>query len=193
MNKIYNSKIKAETISILSGEYYTSNKKEIIYTILGSCVSVALFDNKAKIGGMNHFMLPGSDKKKQPFFKTLSGRYGINAMELLINAMLKLGAARSRLSAKVFGGGKVLQATYQEGFSIADKNIEFALEFLKIEKIPIISSDTGGTKTRRIVFFSGTGKIYQQKLNKVVKPDLINENLEKITNKTNNDFTLFKQ
>ncbi len=192
MYKIYNSKIKAETISILPGEYYASNKNEIIYTVLGSCVSVALFDNKAKIGGMNHFMLPGSDKNEL-FYKTLSGRYGINAMELLINAMLKLGAARFRLSAKVFGGSKVLQTTYQEGFSIAEKNVEFALEFLKIEKIPIISSNTGGEKTRKIVFFSGTGTIYLQKLNKADNLDLINKNLEKFTDKENNDFTLFKK
>jgi chemotaxis protein CheD len=192
MYKFYNNKIKAEMTSILPGEFYASSKSEIIYTILGSCISVALFDSKLKIGGMNHFMLPGSEKNNGIFYKNQSGRYGINAMELLINSMLKLGAMKSRFTAKVFGGSNVLQVKDKEVTNIAKKNIEFVLKFLKLEKIPVLSFDTGGLKTRRIIFFTGTGKIYQQKLNKENNIDFINMQIGDFNKTQNNNSTPFK-
>lgn len=132
------------------GEFYSSNEKIIISTILGSCVAVALFDPVTRRSGLNHFMLPGSFQSKN-LFQEESGRYGMYAMELLINDMLKQGARRDRLQAKVFGGGHVLHQTSTG--SIPESNVRFALAFLETEQIPILTQDLGGTEARKILLF----------------------------------------
>jgi chemotaxis protein CheD len=193
MYKIYNNKIKSYTITILPGEYYASNKNEIIYTILGSCISVVLYDPLLKIGGMNHFMLPEEGKKSdKDFFETQSGRYGINAMELLINSLLKLGTTKSRITAKIFGGSKVLNVINEKRISIADQNIDFAFKFMETENIPVVSSDTGGTNTRKILFYSGTGKVFQQKLKNRNYNEILANNLKKLNSLDTGEFTPFK-
>ncbi len=151
-------------VSIHPGEYYVSGDDEIIATVLGSCVAVALFDRTRGIGGLNHFMLPGSLDRQQ-FFISGSGKYGMYAMELLINALMKSGAARPALHAKVFGGGSVLRANPGDAaMSIPRSNIEFALRFLETEGIPVDSSDTGGTHARKILFFPTSTKVMLKRL-----------------------------
>ena len=126
-----------------------------------------MWDEKLRCGGMNHFMLPVSHKVEATFFSD-AGRYGINAMELLINAMLSQGARRDRFVAKVFGGGHVLRGMSYRN-PVPDANAEFALSYLEAEGIPVIAHDVGGNRPRDVRFLLQTGKVLVRKIaNEVV-------------------------
>lgn len=152
----YDSRFERQVSIIHPGEFFSSDEDIIISTILGSCIAVALYDPEHRQGGLNHFMLPG-ELRGNRFFLEESGRYGMFAMELLINDLLKKGARRSSLNAKVFGGGHVLHNT--SNGSIPDSNIRFALDFLETEKIPIVSQDVGGIQARKVLFFPRTSQV----------------------------------
>lgn len=109
-----------------------------------------------RVGGMNHILLPG--KADLAHFDAQS-RYAVNAMELLINEILKKGGLRSNLVAKVFGGGSVIPAIKNE-FFVGTKNIEFVKKFLKTENIKIVSHDLGGNHTRVVLFNACTGEAF---------------------------------
>lgn len=142
-----------EIVTIRPGDYYATLEDKIISTVLGSCVSVGLFDEDAKAGGLNHFMLPRSGGgAAEP-----DAKFGLYAMDLLIKSLVRLGARKAALKAKVFGGGAVLRFA-GEGGRIPKGNIEFAYEYLCGEGIPIVASDVGGVEPRRILFFARTGK-----------------------------------
>jgi chemotaxis protein CheD len=147
------------------GELIASAEDIIISTVLGSCVGVCLYDERLNLGGLNHFMLAGEfregHKRNDPSrFIEESARYGLYAMELLINELLKLGAVKKRLKAKVFGGACMFSSC-EDGqiSSVPQANVAFALDFLKTEGIPVIKSDTGGRTARKIYFFPKTGKV----------------------------------
>ena len=137
------------------GEYEASKGPLIIHTILGSCVAACLFDDRNRIGGMNHILLPGKAKLHEYDSST---RYGINAMELLINSIMKLGGERKFLKAKIFGGAHIIPTISVEN-SIGRLNSEFVISFLKDERIRIINSDVGGTETRKVIFNTHTGEV----------------------------------
>jgi len=142
-------------IIIDPGEYYVSNKQEVISTLLGSCVAACLFDPVNKVIGMNHFLLAYKHHSfNKPVMESEEGRYGLQAMELLINEMMSKGAIRSRLQAKCFGGADVLHIRGEPGGrkSVGGVNIDFIREFLKNEKIPMVSSDLGGNLGRNVHF-----------------------------------------
>lgn len=143
-------------IRIHIGEYYASRQSRVIYTLLGSCVAVCLYDPIRRVGGMNHILMPG--KADLSSFDA-SARYGINAMELLINRIMNLGGRRESLRAKVFGGARTLPTIPVEN-SMGPKNEAFAVEFLERESIPIVSKDMGGNRSRRIYFHTDTGDVY---------------------------------
>ncbi len=127
----------------------------MLSTLLGSCVSACLYDPVMHVMGMNHFLLANHRySRDMPVLASEAGRYGINAMELLINNMLKQGARRPNLKAKVFGGGNVLPGISREDsfFAIGDVNSRFVEEFLRTEKIPILSKSLGGMNGRMIHF-----------------------------------------
>lgn len=119
---------------IIIGEVFVSDTPTWISTLLGSCVSVCMYDDAAGVGGMNHFMLPNSTDDSG-----VCNRFGVHAIELLINSLMSLGADRRRLQAKIFGG---CNATYSSFARIAADNVEFANRFLKTEGIPITKSYT---------------------------------------------------
>jgi chemotaxis protein CheD len=151
------------------GEYLVSRDDMIISTVLGSCVAVALKDRESNVGGLNHFMLPVPFKKSlTPDFPvefiSENGRYGSYAMELLINEMMKRGAKKSGIQAKVFGGASMLHLGQGSTLSIATGNIYFAFEFLKTEGIPVLSSDVGGDRARKILFFVRSGKVLLKRI-----------------------------
>lgn len=149
------------------GEYYVTDKPAIISTLLGSCVSACLFDPINRIIGMNHFLLSYNRYvKKGSVINSDAGRYGIHAMELVINKMMKLGARRRHLTAKAFGGGNVLsQKGFEENFfCVGDVNVRFIREFLENEKIPLVSSDLGGECGRVIRFHSSDYSVYVRKI-----------------------------
>lgn len=151
----FNQRFQRDVTIIHPGEYFTTGEDVVISTVLGSCIAVALHDPSTRLGGLNHFMLPG-ELSGRDFFNEEAGRYGMFAMELLINDMLKAGARRDQLVAKVFGGGHVLSTS---AGNIPDSNIAFAMKFLETERIPIASQDVGGTDARKIFFFPVTARV----------------------------------
>ncbi len=155
INRHHNQRFQKDVAVLHPGEYFSTDEDIIISTVLGSCIAVALYDPVVNLGGLNHFMLPGELHSRR-FFAEESGRYGMFAMELLINDMLKAGARKNRLVAKVFGGGHVLDNTSGR---IPESNILFARDFLETEAIPILSHDVGGTSARKILFFAATARV----------------------------------
>jgi chemotaxis protein CheD len=123
-------------------------------TTLGSCIAACLWDREARVGGMNHFMLPEGGAG--------SGRYGSYAMELLINEMMKRGATRSTMEAKIFGGGQVIEG--MNTMNIGENNTAFVIEYLKTERIPIMSKDVLGVYPRKVCFLPGSGKAMVKRL-----------------------------
>ncbi|MCB1333359.1 MAG: chemotaxis protein CheD [Roseivivax sp.] len=141
------------TISVIQGEFKISNDPEVILsTVLGSCIAACLHDPVAQIGGMNHFLLPNRDGADSGDI-----RYGAHAMELLINGLLKQGAHRDRMQAKLFGGASMAANLRDIGRS----NAAFAQEFLRRENLPIVSESVGGQMARRVRFWPTTGKAQQ--------------------------------
>lgn len=142
-------------VTIHIGGVRASDAPLLIDTVLGSCIAACLYDPEARIGGMNHFMLPEGVDPANPN----SARYGVYAMELLISELIKLGARRSRFRAKVFGGGHVLKIR-ESASGVPARNIEFARRFLEIEQIPIEREDVGGYQPRRVLFQTDTGRVF---------------------------------
>ena len=163
MYRYYDNRLQSEIINLAPGDYFASDENLLINTVLGSCVSVVLFDPIRKAGGMNHFMLADIKAKSSidSYFKV--ERYGLYAMESLINDFLKMGSKKSNLKAKVFGGSRVLET--RNPLDIGKENIKFAEEFLKTEKIPVINHDTGGRKARKIYLYTKTFKILLKRVN----------------------------
>ena len=129
-------------------------------------MSACLRDRESGIGGMNHFMLPDEGKLIGTHGNiSAGGRYGVHAMELLINQILKLGGRRDRLEAKVFGGGNVLQGFMLS--NVGEQNAEFIVEYLSIERIPIMARDLLDVWPRKIYFFPRSGKVMVKRLRKV--------------------------
>lgn len=163
MRTIYNKKFGREMIILQPGEYHASDQSSIISTVLGSCIAVCLIDQVNKIGGMNHFMLPGNVEKKPFYSDDASGKYGINAMDLLIGSLQKAGGERRHLVAKVFGGGNVLNFRATDG-NVPKQNIEFTWNFLRMEGIKVISDNVGGKYGRKVLLFPDTGKVLMKKI-----------------------------
>jgi len=165
-NRYFDPHFKVETAKILPGEYYATNKDMALVTVLGSCVSACLRDRESGIGGMNHFMLPDEGKLLGAHGNiSAGGRYGVHAMELLINQILKLGGRRDRLEAKVFGGGNVLQGFMLS--NVGEQNAEFIVEYLTIERIPIAARDLLDIWPRKIYYFPRTGRVMVKRLRKI--------------------------
>ena len=142
-----------KTITVVQGDYAVSADPNVMMsTVLGSCVSVCLFDAFARLGGMNHFLLASRVGAHSDDLK-----YGINAMELLINKVLQAGGDRASLQAKLFGGAR-MTAHAQD---IGQNNADFALDFLIREGIPCVSQSLGGDQARRVQFIPTTGAARQ--------------------------------
>jgi len=149
------------------GEFYVSNNQEVISTLLGSCVAACLYDPVNKIIGMNHFLLAyRHHAHNMPLIETEEGRYGMYAMELLINEMMKKGASKPNLKAKCFGGGNVLHLREDKSNrqTVGDVNIEFIEAFLAQEKIPLVSRCMGGNFGRNVHFVGSDFSVYMKKI-----------------------------
>ena len=154
------TQLKKAVVHIHIGDYYASREPEIIHTLLGSCVAVCLIDPVQQIGGMNHILLPG--KPDLRLFDD-SARYGINAMELLINKILNLGGKRRLLIAKAFGGGHIMPAISKEN-GVGKRNAKFVIDFLHNERIRIVNQDLGGQESRKIYFHTDTGEVFVKRI-----------------------------
>ena len=140
-------------IQITQGEtHVTDAPGEILTTILGSCIAACIRDPAIGVGGMNHFLLPQSDGEDRD-----AKRYGVNAMELLINGLLKRGAVRERLEAKIFGGANVIAGLSD----IGSRNAAFAEQYLADEGIRLVGGDVGGSTPRRIQYWPADGRARQ--------------------------------
>lgn len=164
VNRYWDRVQQVVVAKILPGEFYVSSSDEVIATTLGSCVSACIWDDRSRIGGMNHFMLPETEQERHEvtWGNALSdaNRYGNYAMEHLINEILKFGGLRKNLRAKVFGGGKVLKQKNDVGA----KNSAFVLEYLKNESIVIVSSDLRSDYARKVLFNPLTGQAFMKKI-----------------------------
>lgn len=146
---------------ILPGEYYVTRGGEWVVTVLGSCVSACIRDPKAGVGGMNHFMLPDSNREKWGRTDVdLAHRYGSYAMEHMINDILKLGADRTRLEVKIVGGGRILS----QMTDIGERNIAFVREYLQREGFLVAGEDVGGPHPRKVYYDALTGRVRVKKL-----------------------------
>ncbi len=147
---------QSDAVKVLPGEYFVANSDIVIMTVLGSCIAACIWDAKTCVGGMNHFMLPDGDSADT------SGRYGSYAMELLINEMIKLGARRESMQAKVFGGGQVMA-----GFTtmnVGERNTKFVMDYLHTEHITVVSKDVLDIYPRKVCFFPTNGKAMVKRL-----------------------------
>ena len=148
-------------VKLLPGEYYVTADNMVLTTVLGSCVSACLRDSVSGIGGMNHFMLP--DVADPLFFDAAAAmRYGAHAMQVLLSEVVRAGARRERLEAKVFGGGAVLASMTL--LNIGERNADFVLRYLMSERIRIAAQDLRGKLPRRINFFPFSGRVTVRKL-----------------------------
>ncbi len=152
----YNDIISAK---ILPGEFYVTKENEAIVTVLGSCISACIRDPQRGIGGMNHFMLPADNGGSGKDISE-SARYGNFAMEMLINEILKNGGEKNNLEVKIFGGGKILRNMTDVG----ERNIEFAISYVKTEGLNLLTSDVGSAHPRKVYYFPESGRVRVKKL-----------------------------
>ena len=153
VSRYYDKQLQRDVVKVPTGEYFATAHDVAMVTVLGSCVSACLWDAQRGIGGMNHFMLPGAGD---------SARLGIYAMEVLINRMLKCGADRGSLVAKVFGGANVLEG--MDTLNIGSRNAAFVLEFLAEERIPVVARDLEDLYPRKVAFLPRTGRVLMKRL-----------------------------
>jgi chemotaxis receptor (MCP) glutamine deamidase CheD len=140
-------------MTIHIGGVHASAEPVIIRTLLGSCIAVCLWDRGRGIGGMNHFLLPSGDSLAGD-----PGRFGVHAMDRLIGAMMKLGADRRQLVAKVFGGAHVLDIA-ESDTGVPQRNIAFIRDFLEHDRIPIAAEDVGGHQPRDVRFYTASNRV----------------------------------
>jgi chemotaxis protein CheD len=164
---------------IYAGDFHVDNSDIIIGTILGSCISVCLFDPVAKIAGMNHFMLPG---RMTSVDQDRSSKYGISAISDLLSEMYKRGAKKRNIQAKLFGGGAVLDLE-KKTTSVPTGNIRIARIMMELEDIPIVEEDTGGKFIRKIFFEVTSGSVF---LKKTLRSE-ISDDITKIFDKDDSD------
>lgn len=174
-NLYYDRQFNTQAAKILPGEYYVTTRDMMIVTVLGSCVSACIRDRETGVGGMNHFMLPHGDSDiNNPM--SASARYGTYAMEVLINDLLKLGARRAYLEAKLFGGGNVMR-----GFTVnqvGTHNAEFALNYLQEEGIRVVAKDLLDVYPRKVYYFPNSGRVLVKNLRNLHNNTLVEREQE---------------
>jgi chemotaxis protein CheD len=158
--RYYDHTFGCSAVKVLPGEYFATADKELLVTVLGSCVAACIWDREQGVGGMNHFLLPetGCDDG----LCSASARYGVYAMEVLVNHLLKLGARRGSLEAKVFGGGRVLASLAHS--RVGERNAAFVLDYLATERIPVTARDLLDVYPRKVFFFPDTGRVMLKRL-----------------------------
>lgn len=172
-NRYFDRKFDAEAVKVLPGEYFVTAANVLMVTVLGSCVSACIRDREKGIGGMNHFMLADSGEASAV---SSSARYGTYAMEILINHLLKLGARKSNLEAKVFGGGRVMALLSSS--QVGERNSKFVIDFLRTEGIAVAAQDLLDIYPRKVYFFPHNGKVLVKKLVRMHNDTLVRREKE---------------
>jgi chemotaxis protein CheD len=153
----YDAHFKNDAVKVLPGEFFVHDEDLLIMTTLGSCIAACLWDRERRIGGMNHFMLPEGTGGAAD-----AGRYGSFAMELLINELIKRGATRSTMEAKVFGGGAVISG--MNSINVGERNTAFVMDYLRTERITVVSKDVMDVYARKVCFLPASGKAMVKRL-----------------------------
>jgi len=149
-----------EAVKVLPGEFFVHDEDVLVMTTLGSCIAACLWDRERRVGGMNHFLLP--DAGSGGGSADMSGRYGHFAMDQLIGELVKRGANRSTMEAKVFGGGAVIGG--MSSLNVGERNTQFVLEYLRIERITVVSKDVMDVYPRKVCFLPASGKAMVKRL-----------------------------
>jgi chemotaxis protein CheD len=164
INRYWDTAHDMPAAKILPGEYYVTEGRELVTTVLGSCVSACIRDRVFGVGGMNHFMLPissdGNGWNGSRDLLSTATRYGNYAMEHMINDILKHGGHKRHLEAKIFGGGRMMASLSDVGA----RNIEFVREYLATEGIPLKSESVGDIYPRKIIYIPSTGKVLVKRI-----------------------------
>lgn len=153
----YDAHFKNDAVKVLPGEFFVHDEDILVMTTLGSCIAACLWDREKRVGGMNHFLLPEGNGKDGD-----SGRYGSFAMDLLIGEMVKRGATRSTMEAKVFGGGAVISG--MNTINVGERNTSFVMDYLRTERIPVVSKDVMDVYPRKVCFLPASGKAMVKRL-----------------------------
>ena len=150
---------ETEMVYLHPGRMFAAAHRCAITTVLGSCVSVCLYDTETGVGGANHYLLPHPGARThEPL------RFGASAIRALIDSVVSLGARRSRLTAKVFGGAHVLKAMTGERWHLGAANVEVARSVLSVERIPVHDMNVGGLRGRKLQFTTGDGAAWVKEL-----------------------------
>jgi chemotaxis protein CheD len=156
----YDAHFRNEAVKVLPGEFFVADEDLLVLTTLGSCIAACLWDRDKRVGGMNHFLLPDSGSSGGR--EGDSGRYGVFAMDLLIGEMVKRGATRSTMEAKVFGGGAVISG--MSSLNVGERNTSFVLDYLRTERITVVSKDVMDIYPRKVCFLPASGKAMVKRL-----------------------------
>ena len=163
INRYWDGRHQSVAAKILPGEYYVTSGRELITTVLGSCVSACIRDRVIGVGGMNHFLLPlsnGETWSSKTEIVSLANRYGNYAMEHMINDILKNGGHKNNLEIKIFGGSQIIQGMT----NIGESNIKFVRNYVALEGLDIVAADVGGTNPRKVVYFPHSGKVMVKRI-----------------------------
>ena len=152
----YDAHFRNDAVKVLPGEFFVHDEDILVMTTLGSCIAACIWDRDKRIGGMNHFLLPDAGGAAD------SGRYGSYAMDLLIGELVKRGATRSTMEAKVFGGGAVISG--MNTINVGERNTAFVMNYLRTERISIVSKDVLDIYPRKVCFLPHSGKAMVKKL-----------------------------
>jgi chemotaxis protein CheD len=152
----YDAHFSNVAVKVLPGEFFVHDEDILIMTTLGSCIAACLWDRDRRVGGINHFLLPEAGGGVD------SGRYGAFAMDLLIGELVKRGATRSSMEAKVFGGGAVVSG--MNTINVGERNTAFVLDYLRTERITVVSKDVEGIHPRKVCFLPASGKAMVKRL-----------------------------
>lgn len=154
----WDAHFRNDAVKVLPGEFFVHDEDILVMTTLGSCIAACLWDREKKIGGMNHFLLPDGGTSGGD----ASGRYGSFAMDLLIGELVKRGATRSTMEAKVFGGGAVISG--MSTINVGERNTAFVLDYLRTERITVVSKDVLDIYPRKVCFLPASGKAMVKRL-----------------------------
>ncbi len=156
----WDAHFKNDAVKVLPGEFFVYDEDILVMTTLGSCIAACLWDRDKRVGGMNHFLLP--DAGAAGVSGADGGRYGSYAMDLLIGEMVKRGATRSSMEAKVFGGGAVISG--MNSINVGERNTAFVLDYLRTERITVVSKDVMDIYPRKVCFLPASGKAMVKRL-----------------------------
>jgi len=140
-------------IHLLPGYIHCSDKPEVISTLLGSCVAVCLWDPVAKAGGITHYLLPECGADQNPL-----ARFGNVAISLLVEKLIVRGVKLDRLNAKIFGGASLMPLAANPLDHVGARNVDIARRLIKDLGVPVVGENTGGTRGRRLLFFTDNGR-----------------------------------